>query len=152
MRFVLSWGLRLSSGRGRVREIVRAERTNLRTRRRLVEHAERANQIQKRRRIVRRFDQRQAIVETDALGANAKLLKHLIELRELFLLIEGRGRRRVRHGRGLRRQARDLSGSWRESFKRGLRGALKLNEVRSVYRRRWRKRCGKCHGVRLQHS
>ena len=80
MRFVLSWGWCLISGRGRVREIVRAKRADLLTRCR-VEPTERANKIQKRRRIVRRFDQRKAIVKTDALRIDAKLFEHSIELR-----------------------------------------------------------------------
>jgi len=156
LRFVLSWGSSLNSGRGRVREVVHVKRADLSTRRGLVEHAERTNEIQKRRRIVRRFDQRKAIVETDALGADSKPLEHPIQLRQLLLLTEARRCRRycrcIGRGRQLCRRARGLSQSWRKSLKRGLRGALKLNEVRNVHRRRRRKHCGKRHGVRPQHS
>lgn len=80
----------MNSRRGRVREIVRVKRADLRTRRCLVEHAERANQIQKRRRIIRRFDQRKAIIEADALRIDAKLFEHSIKLRQLLLLTEAR--------------------------------------------------------------
>ena len=87
MRFVLNWGLCLTSGRGRIREIVRVKCARLLTRcRRPVKHAKRADQIQERRWIVCGFDQREAIIETDALRIDAKPLKHAIELSQLFLL------------------------------------------------------------------
>ena len=156
LRFILSWGLCLISGRSRVREIVRVKRADLRTRRCLVEHAERTNEIQKRRRIVRRFDQRKAIVETDALRTDSKLLEHSIQLRQLLLLTEaGRCRRCcrcIRRGRELCRRTRGLSQSRRKSFQCWLCRALKLNEIRGIHRRRWRKYRGKRHGVRPQHT
>jgi hypothetical protein len=75
-------GLVLEFRSSRIREMVRVKRARLLTRRRhLVEHAKRADQGQKRRRIVRGFDQREAIIETEALRIDAKPLKHSIKLR-----------------------------------------------------------------------
>ena len=92
LSFGLSWKFHSSSGLARIREIARASGGELQAACNRLACAESANQIQQRGGIIGRLEQREAIIQANALGIDSQLLEGLIEMGELLLLTE-RGRR-----------------------------------------------------------